>query len=591
VSTRYISLREARSIHFTMRQQLAHGQDPKLVRQAQQLAAANTFALVAEEWLQINREKWVPSHTKTIRQRLNKNILPWLGSRPIGIITPSEILEAIRRIEARGAHETARRCLSSARSNLRPMSNMAMLAALRSLGITQAEMTCHGWRATARTLLDEVLGYLPHLIEHQLGHTVRDPLEKAPSLCFFDERFSCILRLASGFVLEFPWGELGSSYQGSGRWQGFVFARRPAMASRNSKPRLRHPLAPLILASSLAGGVAACSLTSDPPAVTQVPPTISAQVPEIAERGSESIAFYYDGVKTSVTAKDAAVLFAVCTLNTSDPARIVNFVNNTLKVPITDSDVTGLGDPRSPAISDFTGDGRVDCSDAAVLFAVATRGRDAARVNEFVSGTLKVQGVSVTQTRLDSFFSPTPAPTPTPPVTPTPTPAPTPTARPTPTPVTFQLASSAFAPSEPIPSRYTCEGEDLSPPLTWSGAPAGTRSFALIMEDPDAPGGTFVHWVVYNLPASVTSLPEGIRSDSDLPQGAVHGQNSWGRNTYGGPCPPRGPHRYFFTLYALDRQLALAPGATKEALLRAMEGHILAQAQLMGTYQRRGSSG
>ncbi|WP_414421059.1 tyrosine-type recombinase/integrase [Synechococcus sp. W70.1] len=112
MSTRYISLREARSIHFTMRQQLAHGQDPKLVRQAQQLAAANTFALVAEEWLQINREKWVPSHTKTIRQRLNKNILPWLGSRPIGIITPSEILEAIRRIEARGAHETARRCLS-----------------------------------------------------------------------------------------------------------------------------------------------------------------------------------------------------------------------------------------------------------------------------------------------------------------------------------------------------------------------------------------------------------------------------------------------------------------------------------------------
>lgn len=458
MSTRYISLREARSIHFTMRQQLAHGQDPKLVRQAQQLAAANTFALVAEEWLQINREKWVPSHTKTIRQRLNKNILPWLGSRPIGIITPSEILKAIRRIKARGAHETARRCLSSARSNLRPMSNMAMLAALRSLGITQAEMTCHGWRATARTLLDEVLGYLPHLIEHQLGHTVRDPLEKAPSLCFFDERFSCILRLASGFVWEFPWGELGSSYQGGGRWQGFVFARRSAMASHNSKPRLRHPLAPLILASSLAGGVAACSLTSDPPAVAQVPPTIS-------------------------------------------------------------------------------------------------------------------------------------APTPTPPVTPTPTPAPTPTARPTPTPVTFQLASSAFAPSEPIPSRYTCEGEDLSPPLTWSGAPVGTRSFALIMEDPDAPGGTFVHWVVYNLPASVTSLPEGIRSDSDLPQGAVHGRNSFGRNNYGGPCPPRGPHRYFFTLYALDRQLALAPGATKEALLRAMEGHILAQAQLMGTYKRRGSSG
>ncbi|MFS8866707.1 YbhB/YbcL family Raf kinase inhibitor-like protein [Synechococcus sp. H65.1] len=156
--------------------------------------------------------------------------------------------------------------------------------------------------------------------------------------------------------------------------------------------------------------------------------------------------------------------------------------------------------------------------------------------------------------------------------------------------MTLQLASSAFAPSEPIPSRYTCEGEDLSPPLTWSGAPVGTQSFALIMDDPDAPRGTFVHWVVYNLPASVTSLPEGIRSDSDLPQGAVHGQNSWGRNSYGGPCPPSGTHRYFFTLYALDSQLALAPGATKEALLQAMEGHILAQAQLMGTYQKKGSS-
>lgn len=107
------------------------------------------------------------------------------------------------------------------------------------------------------------------------------------------------------------------------------------------------------------------------------------------------------------------------------------------------------------------------------------------------------------------------------------------------------------------------------------------------MDDPDAPGGTFVHWVVYNLPASVTSLPEGIRSDRDLPQGAVHGQNSWGSNSYGGPCPPSGTHRYFFTLYALDRRLDLAPGATKEALLRAMTGHILAQAQLMGTYQRR----
>ncbi|ABD00381.1 putative phosphatidylethanolamine-binding protein [Synechococcus sp. JA-3-3Ab] len=151
----------------------------------------------------------------------------------------------------------------------------------------------------------------------------------------------------------------------------------------------------------------------------------------------------------------------------------------------------------------------------------------------------------------------------------------------------LQLTSSAFSHSESIPSRYTCDGEDLSPPLAWSGAPSETQSFALIMDDPDAPRGTFVHWVVYNLPTSVSSLPEGIRGDADLPQGAVHGQNSWGRNDYGGPCPPSGTHRYFFTLYALDRQLSLAAGATKEALLQAMEGHLLAQAQLMGTYQRK----
>jgi hypothetical protein len=186
------------------------------------------------------------------------------------------------------------------------------------------------------------------------------------------------------------------------------------MASRNSKSRFRHPIAPLILASSLVGGVAACSLTSDPPAVTQVPPTISAQAPETAVQGSESIAFYYDGVKTSVTIKDAAVLFAACTLNTSDPARIVNFVNNTLKVgPITAADVTGLGNPLKPSISDFTADGVVDCNDAAVLFAAISTGLPptASKINPFLATTLKLSGVSVTQRQLDTFFSePTPTP-------------------------------------------------------------------------------------------------------------------------------------------------------------------------------------
>jgi hypothetical protein len=205
------------------------------------------------------------------------------------------------------------------------------------------------------------------------------------------------------------------------------------MASRNSKSRFRHPIAPLILASSLVGGVAACSLTSDPPAVTQLPPTISAQAPETAVQGSESIAFYYDGVKTSVTIKDAAVLFAACTLNTNDSRKIVNFVNNTLKVgPITDADVTGLGEPLKPSVSDFTDDGVVDCKDAAVLFAAISTGLPptASKINSFLATTLKLSGITVTQPHLDTFFrEPTPTPTPPPPPTPnaTPTPPPPPT--------------------------------------------------------------------------------------------------------------------------------------------------------------------
>ncbi len=342
---------------------------------------------------------------------------------------------------------------------------------------------------------------------------------------------------------------------------------------------LRSSLVLLLLGSSLVGGLVGCSF-SETPRATQVLPPLSAQAPESPEPQLKSISFYYDGAKTSITIIDAAILFAASTLNTNDPVQIVNFVNNTLKVtpPITASNVTALGNPLQPAISDFTGDGKVDIKDAAVLFAAVSTGGQptASKINTFLANTLKLSGVTVTQAQLDGFFSSaTPTSTTTPTSTPTPTRA-----------MALQLTSSAFSHSESIPARYTCEGEDLSPPLAWSGAPAGTQSFALIMDDPDAPGGTFVHWVVYNLPANVTSLPEGIRSDASLPQGAVHGQNSWGRRDYGGPCPPSGTHRYFFTLYALDRQLSLAPGATKEALLQAMEGHILAQAQLMGTYQK-----
>ena len=151
----------------------------------------------------------------------------------------------------------------------------------------------------------------------------------------------------------------------------------------------------------------------------------------------------------------------------------------------------------------------------------------------------------------------------------------------------FELTSTAFAPGEPIPQKYSCDGEDISPPLQWSDPPQGTQSFALIADDPDAPIGTWVHWVLFNLPAEARSLPEALPPEAELPDGSRHGQNSWRRTDYGGPCPPGGTHRYFFKLYALDTVLDLASGASRKQVLKAMEGHILAQAELMGVYTRR----
>jgi len=150
----------------------------------------------------------------------------------------------------------------------------------------------------------------------------------------------------------------------------------------------------------------------------------------------------------------------------------------------------------------------------------------------------------------------------------------------------FELTSTAFAPGEPIPRKYTCDGEDISPPLRWSDPPQDTQSFALIADDPDAPVGTWVHWVLYNLPAETRALPQAVPPDPNLPDGSRHGKNSWRRLGYGGPCPPSGTHRYFFKLYALDRVLDLASGGSKKQLLRAMEGHMLSQAELMGLYSR-----
>ncbi len=150
----------------------------------------------------------------------------------------------------------------------------------------------------------------------------------------------------------------------------------------------------------------------------------------------------------------------------------------------------------------------------------------------------------------------------------------------------FELTSAVFARGEGIPSKYTCDGEDISPPLLWSDPPEGSQSFALICDDPDAPVGTWVHWVLYDLPAETRDLAEAVGPEADLAEGGRHGNNSWGRLGYGGPCPPGGTHRYFFKLYALNAALDLAAGTSKEAVLQAMEGHVLAEASLMGTYGR-----
>lgn len=153
------------------------------------------------------------------------------------------------------------------------------------------------------------------------------------------------------------------------------------------------------------------------------------------------------------------------------------------------------------------------------------------------------------------------------------------------------ISSSAFVDRGAIPTRYTCEGDDLSPPLTWSGVPAGTKSLALIMDDPDAPDPaapkrTWVHWVLGDIPPETMDLAEGV-GGRDLPPGTIEGLNDWKRIGYGGPCPPTGRHRYFFKLYALDVVFAGVAAPTKAQLERAMKGHILAQAELVGTYEKQ----
>ncbi len=150
----------------------------------------------------------------------------------------------------------------------------------------------------------------------------------------------------------------------------------------------------------------------------------------------------------------------------------------------------------------------------------------------------------------------------------------------------INVESSAFKEGQSIPKQYTCDGVNISPPLEWKGVPKNAKTLAIICDDPDAPTGTWVHWVVYNLSANDMGLIENTPATEKLTGGGLQGKNDFGKIGYGGPCPPSGTHRYFFKLYALDAELDLRPGATKSDLLKAMEGHIVAQGQLMGTYSR-----
>lgn len=157
--------------------------------------------------------------------------------------------------------------------------------------------------------------------------------------------------------------------------------------------------------------------------------------------------------------------------------------------------------------------------------------------------------------------------------------------------MTLPLTSPAFAEGAAIPKVFTCDGKDISPPLAWSGVPASTRELALLCDDPDAPRGTWTHWILFNVPPQVTGLPEAVpaasRAKSGEPQTpAPQGKNDFGKNGYGGPCPPSGTHRYVFRLFALDTHLPPEAGASRKALLQAIQGHVLAEGKLVGTYAR-----
>ncbi|HSE83380.1 MAG TPA: YbhB/YbcL family Raf kinase inhibitor-like protein [Thermodesulfobacteriota bacterium] len=150
----------------------------------------------------------------------------------------------------------------------------------------------------------------------------------------------------------------------------------------------------------------------------------------------------------------------------------------------------------------------------------------------------------------------------------------------------IKVTSTAFEDGGMIPKKYTCDGQDISPPLSWDSVPDRTKSIALISSDPDAPRGTWTHWVIYNIPPDARGLPENVPTQKTLQNGAKQGINDFRKIGYGGPCPPGGTHRYYFNVYALDTEIDLDAGASEEELFKAMEGHILAEGELMGKYKR-----
>jgi Raf kinase inhibitor-like YbhB/YbcL family protein len=155
---------------------------------------------------------------------------------------------------------------------------------------------------------------------------------------------------------------------------------------------------------------------------------------------------------------------------------------------------------------------------------------------------------------------------------------------------TLKVSSTSFSSGGEIPKKFSCEGEDSSPQISWSGAPSGTQAFILIADDPDAPAGTWTHWVIYDMPSSTTSLNEGQSKSEQLPDGSKQGRNDFRKIGYNGPCPPAGKaHRYFFKVYALDRKLNTKPGAARSEVEKAMQGHVQAEGEYMGTYRRSGS--